>query len=110
MTAAAMAQGQIFIGMASGVIRCHTLATQLPARAPMLSLQGHRKAVTCMTLSSDGHLLASGAEDGNLLLWNIKSGKMLRSLPHRGALVAALLVLAPRNLFPSVACKDNSAV
>jgi WD domain, G-beta repeat len=97
MTAAAMAQDQIFIGLSSGQIRGHRLATNLTA--PNLTLNGHETAVTCLTLSFDGRLLASGGQDGNLLVWDAPSGQMLRSLAHRGPVMAALLVLAPRNLF-----------
>jgi len=96
MTAAAMALDKIYLGLSSGQIRGHRLAAGLSA--PCLTLNGHEAAVTCLTVSLDGRLLASGGHDGHLIMWDAPSGQMLRTLAHRGPVTAALLVLAPRNL------------
>jgi WD40 repeat protein len=47
------------------------------------TLEGHEGAVTCTALSRDGKLLASGARDGLVRIWEIGSGKLLFSLKEK---------------------------
>ena len=39
-------------------------------------------AVLCSTFSSDGELLATGSEDGQVKLWRLKTGVCLRKIPQ----------------------------
>jgi WD40 repeat protein len=98
MTVAAMAQVQLFIGLSSGQIRGHRLASNLTA--PYLTLNFHESAVTCLTLSFDGRMLASGGQDGHLVVWDAPSGQMLRSLAHRGPVMACVMRVLPKFWFP----------
>ena len=49
-------------------IRVFSLAdgSQLP------SLQGHLKTATCLAVSADGRMLASGSDDNTVILWTDK--------------------------------------
>ncbi len=57
-----------------------------PAGSPnVATLLAHAAPVLCLALSDDGTLLASGAADGSLRLWDWRRGKPLSSLAgHRG--------------------------
>lgn len=67
----------------------------------MRSLKGHRDAITSLSFSPDGNLLASGCEDGTIRIWDVRSGKQLHvlkkheyrvnsvSFSHDGALLAS---------------------
>ena len=39
-------------------------------------------AILCSSFSSDGELLATGSEDGQVKLWRLKTGVCLRKIPH----------------------------
>jgi WD40 repeat protein len=46
-------------------------------------LDGHSDLVYSVAFSPDGQLLASGSKDGNVKLWNVKSGKETLPLPEQ---------------------------
>ncbi len=57
-------------------------------------LQGHRDAVLCVVIGKDGKTMASGSNDGEVILWNLEDGRIIGSLPgHKGYPVA--LALSP---------------
>ena len=72
---------------------------------------GHSGPVTCLSISLDSHLLASGGEDGKVLLWRLDndgghrhdddshSSEPVRSLEHRGGPMSAVFfALPPREM------------
>jgi WD40 repeat protein len=48
---------------------------------PLRTLKGHQARVGPMVFSPDGKVLATGAEDGTVRLWDPKTGKELAQLP-----------------------------
>jgi WD40 repeat protein len=54
---------------------------------PSDTLRGHRGTVSCVVFSPDGKLVASGAKDGVLIVW--EGGKPLIQIPgHKDMLIA----------------------
>src|SRR5687768_1398214 len=68
----------------STAIRLHSTETSSPL--PELVLQrGHSQGATSATFAPDGTWLASGAADNSVLIWQLPSGRHLRTLTgHRG--------------------------
>src|ERR1051325_8199212 len=61
-------------------------STMHTSSRPELVLQrGHSQGVTCAAFAPDGTWLASGAADNTILIWQLPSGRQLRTLSgHRG--------------------------
>ncbi|MGD1807254.1 S-layer homology domain-containing protein [Dapis sp. BLCC M126] len=51
------------------------------------TLEKHSQAIKAIAISPDGNILASSSEDGKINLWDIDSGKLLRSIKGYGAIV-----------------------
>ncbi|XP_062539800.1 WD repeat-containing protein 18-like [Armigeres subalbatus] len=60
---------------------------------------GHKKAVTCLSVSIDGETLLSGGADENVFLWHSKSRQQLRMIPHKGVITNAQFMLTPKAMF-----------
>jgi WD40 repeat protein len=54
---------------------------------PLHVLQGHFGAVQNIRFSPDGQVLASGGFDGYVILWDVKTGKVLKSIKGHRATV-----------------------
>ncbi|XP_058810984.1 WD repeat-containing protein 18 [Topomyia yanbarensis] len=63
------------------------------------SFLGHKKEVTCLSVSIDSDTLLSGAADENVIIWHIKSRQQLRVIPHKGTITNAHFILAPKAMF-----------
>ncbi len=59
-----------------------TEARQVYPTAPTLVFQGHQHSISSLCFSSDGKLLASGA-DSDVFLWDVKSGRKLHHLKNK---------------------------
>ncbi|XP_023221737.1 WD repeat-containing protein 18-like [Centruroides sculpturatus] len=59
--------------------------------------KGHRKQVTCLSVSLDGQILLSGSDDETARLWSIQSKQCIRIFEHKGPVTNALLIRAPSN-------------
>ncbi|MEB3343109.1 S-layer homology domain-containing protein [Okeania sp.] len=51
------------------------------------TLEKHSQAIKAIALAPNGKILASSSEDGKINLWDIDSGKLLRSIEGDGAIV-----------------------
>jgi WD40 repeat protein len=51
---------------------------------------GHRRAIRSIAFSPDGRWLASGAKDNTIKIWDVASGRLLRTLYGHGSPVNAL--------------------
>lgn len=90
------AETSVFVGSESGKIFTFSLLS--PPRDLQVtldpddashSLVGHSKAVTQLSVSLDGLSLASGSDDHDLRIWNVKSRRCLRTIEHKGKLTFA---------------------
>ncbi|XP_039983826.1 WD repeat-containing protein 18 isoform X1 [Xiphias gladius] len=61
--------------------------------------KGHRNLVTCLSVSMDGTLLASGSHDETVRLWDVQSKQSIRCLTHKGPVTNAVIMAAPANMF-----------
>ncbi len=61
---------------------------------PLLTLEAHVSGVSCLTMSPDRSLLASGGADGEIKLWDLRTGQLIGSFrEHQGAI--AVLAISP---------------
>ncbi|MHC4550542.1 MAG: protein kinase domain-containing protein [Planctomycetota bacterium] len=58
--------------------------------AQLMKLEGHNGPVLCAAYSPDGTRIASGAWDGEVILWNAADGKILKRLRDRHHWIGAL--------------------
>jgi dipeptidyl aminopeptidase/acylaminoacyl peptidase len=56
-----------------------TVQVLKPAGAPIRKLQGHQDWIYSLAISRDGKTVASGSWDGEVRLWNLADGKLLRA-------------------------------
>jgi WD40 repeat protein len=67
-------------------------------RNPMV-LSGHTAAIYSLAFSPDGAQLVSGAEDGQILLWDVALGELVRSLkvtrPYEGLNITGIQGITP---------------
>lgn len=90
-----------------------------PVLSCSLELPGHRSEARAIALSSDDALLASADSSGVLKVWNIKTGKCVRTIAfgaasnasaNSGAGYALCLSWLPGDRYVLVGCKDGSIV
>lgn len=62
-----------------------TSAVSLSAPVLLKTLTGHSKIVTSVAFSPDNKTLASGSLDTNIKLWDVSSGKELKTLPSNNS-------------------------
>ncbi|HTE19552.1 MAG TPA: hypothetical protein VK689_14385, partial [Armatimonadota bacterium] len=55
-----------------------------PKPTPLQFDVGHTGSITCAAFSPDGAVLATGADDGVVILWDVRIGRTLHRLPIRG--------------------------
>jgi WD40 repeat protein len=66
---------------------------KVPTQSAARVFEGHREWVTGLALSRDGTLLVSGDDDGQVLVWDIATGKELKRWKVKGWVYA--LALSP---------------
>lgn len=85
----------LFCGAANGHIYQCTLAHTSPAHSstapvdltsahPDPTFTGHTAAVSCLSVSIDGHSLVSGSHDQSIKVWHVASGQCMRTITSPG--------------------------
>ncbi len=71
-------------GLAQGgrrAVRADNDASGSGARGSRRPLLGHHNYVYCLAFSPKGNILASGSYDEAVFLWDVRAGRLMRSLP-----------------------------
>lgn len=85
----------IFIGTSDGPIYEFSLTNPPRTRDLLVDTEeyfifaSHTYAVTCLSASLDGETLMSGSNDGQVILWHIRSKQPLRIIKHKGPVTNA---------------------
>ena len=58
-----------------------------------ITLDDHKKAVTCLAFSPDGKTLLSGSQDKTLIVWDWRKGKETRTIPGHKNWITSLLFI-----------------
>uniref|UniRef100_A0A182MI13 WD repeat-containing protein 18 n=1 Tax=Anopheles culicifacies TaxID=139723 RepID=A0A182MI13_9DIPT len=98
---------ELFVGDKKGLI--YTCNLQSAPRSKEIHLQqdlldrsvfkGHKKAITCLSVSMDCETLLSGSEDETVIVWHVKTRQQLKLLPHKAPITNAFFLVTPRAMF-----------
>lgn len=79
--AAARANGVVTGGRTRGSRGGAALGTRVVTTRCKGPLKGHHNYVYCLAFSPKGNILASGSYDEAVFLWDVRAGRLMRSLP-----------------------------
>lgn len=75
---------------------------------PQIELQtGHNQYITCSVFSSDGKLILTGGADNKIILWDVQTGKQIRTISHHSDEIVTLNLNSDNTKLISTS-KDNS--
>ncbi|MEG4801370.1 serine/threonine-protein kinase [Microcoleus sp. ARI1-B5] len=81
--------GQTLVSASLGTIRIWNVKTGDLLVRPLKSVHS-QKSVNTLAVSPDGSILASGGGDNNVILWDLKRGRRMRTIPAHKAPVNAI--------------------
>ncbi|KAH1025703.1 periodic tryptophan protein 2 homolog isoform X1 [Dendroctonus ponderosae] len=67
----------------------------------VMKQQSHMLNITCLSYSSDGHIVATGGGDGKVKLWKVSSGFCFVTFSEHSSAVTALAFCASKNFIVS---------
>lgn len=67
-----------------------TTTKKSAAGQEMAALRGHHNYIHCLAFSPKGNILASGSYDEAVFLWDVRAGRLMRSLPAHSDPVAGV--------------------
>ena len=89
--------GQTLVSASFGTIRIWNVRTGRLVRT--LNPVHSRKSVNTLAVSPDSSILASGGDDNNVILWDLKTGRRMRTIPaHKGGINAIAFSSDGQNL------------
>uniref|UniRef100_A0A182KAX5 Uncharacterized protein n=1 Tax=Anopheles christyi TaxID=43041 RepID=A0A182KAX5_9DIPT len=98
---------ELFVGDKKGLIYACNL--QSVPRSKEIHLQqdqlersvfrGHKKSVTCLSVSMDNETLLSGSEDESVIVWHVRTRQQLKLIPHKAPITNAFFIVTPRSMF-----------
>ncbi|XP_041764641.1 lactase-phlorizin hydrolase-like [Anopheles merus] len=100
-------ESELFVGDRKGLVYACNLQSVPRSREVHLQqdvlercvFRGHRKAVTCLSVSLDNETLLSGSEDESVIVWHVRTRQQLRVIPHRAPVTNAFFLVTPRAMF-----------
>lgn len=99
-------ESAVYVGTTEGTVISFNLTTpprtleyHLEEKDLNHTFRGHAGHVSCISLSMDGDTVLSAGQDGNLIIWHIKSKQMLKTIKHKGAVTNARFLMTPPNMF-----------
>jgi WD40 repeat protein/serine/threonine protein kinase len=75
---------------------------------PVRTLSGHVDEIRSITISPDGHTIASGSLDGTLKLWNLQTGELKSTISNQLGFVDAVTFSPDGQLLVSASKADNT--
>ena len=99
------AEENAFVGTSNAMIFAFGLKS--PPRDLKMSIEstssdntfrGHSAGITCLSVSLDGLMLASGSEDFDVRIWHVKSRQCTRVIPHKGSVTGLLYMIPKRGM------------
>ncbi|XP_023013557.2 WD repeat-containing protein 18 [Leptinotarsa decemlineata] len=94
---------QLIVGTEHGDIKAFylnnppkTLSYHFDEKSGVL-FRGHQKKIVCMAVNLSQTVLASGSEDNFVITWDMKSGKILKKIEHKGVITNIKFVMAFKN-------------
>ncbi|MEG4500605.1 serine/threonine-protein kinase [Microcoleus sp. F10-C6] len=98
--------GQTLVSASFGTIRIWNVRTGRLVR-PINSVHS-KKSVNTLAVSPDSSILASGGDDNNVILWDLKTGRRMRTIPAHKAAVNAVAFSSDGQTLAS--CSDDKTV
>jgi WD40 repeat protein len=94
----------------SGAPTANVAILDLDNSEPARMLAGHRAPVSAVAYSPDGSRLASGAQDGEVILWNVADGKAVLKLPRLTDRIVGVALAPDSKRVAAVAVDGSLAV
>jgi WD40 repeat protein/uncharacterized caspase-like protein len=91
----------------SQLLSIHTWASTFPVE--IVAMATHTKEVFSVALSSDGRTAATAGEDRTIKLWDVASGRLVRTLIGHSESISAV-VFSPDGTLVASASRDGTAV
>ena len=98
--------GQTLVSGSYGTIRIWNLRTGGLVRT--LNSVHSKKSVNTVAVSPDSSILASGGDDNNVIIWDLKTGRRIRTIPAHTAAVNAIAFSKDGKTLAS--CSDDKTV
>ena len=73
-------------------------------------LDGHRGAIRSVVIADEGRLIASGSDDKTIIVWSVKSGKIIDQIKKHKAKILGITLSSDSKLLVSSAADKSVRV